>query len=265
MKIIRLLGLLLCIFSCQESTSTTRKHNYPICIDSMDGIPRMLAFEDSKGIYKYNLLYIGEEKDSLFIDYKLGLSLVSGPPPPPPPPLNDSERQMMEEDTFANIAMEEAWEEWSKRRETFDPYFCGNEEWTGSCNDYKHVIMDSAKASIVVDTNHYILSYDWTGGLNEGFKAYPVIIKNTQKDTMIIATSNHIELVLEGQGKDGWESLIEPTRHLGCGNGLTYLLLPPNEILVTSVPVYKWKKRTLLRLKLGENYSTIFTGNKIVD
>ena len=158
--------------------------------------------------------------------------------------------------------MMELLDEWSERIETFDPYWCGNYECVGN---YKHVIMDSAKVDIVVDTNHYILSYDWTGGLNEGFKAYPVIIKNTQKDTILITTSTYIELVLEGAGKGGWKSLIKPVQHQGCGNGLRYLLLPPNEILVTSVPIYKWKKKTSLRLKLGENYSAVFTGNKVVD
>lgn len=260
MKIIGLFGLLLCIFSCQNSNSTITKLNYPVCIDSIDVVPSVLAFEDVEGILRYNLLYIGTEKDTILIDYKSGLSLMmSPPPPPPPPPLNYSKTEVLE-DTIINEGGD--WSEFSKAIDEFEAYWCSIYE---PMAHYRQVLWgDSAKVNIVVDTNRYILHYDWLPITGQSFKAYPVIIKNIEKDTVIIATRDYLELVLEGATKDGWETLKEPFRHRGCGNGLTYLLLPPNEILVTSTPVYKWKKSTQLRLKLGNNYSTIFTGNTTV-
>lgn len=129
---------------------------------------------------------------------------------------------------------------------------------------HKHIIWDSAKVDIIVDTNRYILSYNCVPIAGESFKAYPVVIKNLEKDTLIIAARDYVELILEGQTDDGWKTLKEPFRHIGCDNGVNYLLLPPNEILVTSIPVYKWKKSTQLRLKLGNNYSATFRGNTSV-
>ena len=260
MKIIGLFGLLLCVFSCQNSNSTITKLNYPVCIDRIDVVPRVLAFDYSEGMLKYNLLYIGKEKDTIFIDYKSGLSLMmSPPPPPPPPPLNHSKTEVIE-DTIADE--EEDWSEFSKSIDEFGAYWCFSYELTAH---YRQVLWgDSAKVDIVVDTNRYILSYDWVPIAGQSFKAYPVIIKNIEKDTVVLAIRDYVELVLEGQTKDGWKPLKEPFRHRGCGNGLTYLLLPPNEILVTSIPVYTWKKATQLRLKLGNNYSATFRGNTTV-
>jgi hypothetical protein len=264
MKIIGLLGLLLFMFSCQDSKPITTKLNYPVCIDSLDVVPRMLAYEDSEERLGYNLLYIGAEKDTIFIDYKLGISLIMSPPPPPlPPSLNDSKGEVIADSITDNITRR--WEDWSELRKVkdkFDAYWCSIYD---PMEHYKHVIWDSAKVDVVVDTNRYLLHYSWFPVANESFKAYPVVIKNRENDTVVIATSHYVELVLEGETAGGWKTLKEPVRHIGCGNGLTFLLLPPNEILVTSIPVYKWKERTNLRLKLGNNYSTVFTGNKIVE
>lgn len=260
MKIVAFFALLFGVISCQDSNSTP-KNNYPICLDSIDVIPSVLTFEDSKKEHRYNLLYIGQEKDTILINYDLGLSLVMGPPlPPPPPSLDDPEIEFVEDSTL-NVMMD-ALDEWSERRDAFAPYWCGIEERMGN---YEHVIWDSANVTILVDTNRYILSYDWAPVPNESFKAYPVIIKNIEKDTIIIATRDYIGLVLEEETKDGWETLIEPFRHRGCGMGLTYLLLPPKEVLVTSLPVYKFKKTTQLRLKLGNNYSSVFQGSRRAD
>lgn len=260
MKIIGLLAYLLCFISCQNLDSTKQKTNYPICLDRIDVIPSVLVFDESKEEYKYNLLYIGVEKDTILIDYNLGLSLVMGPPLPPPPSLDDPEIEFVEDSTLD--VMMDALDEWSERRDAFAPYWCGIEERMGN---YEHVIWDSANVTILVDTNRYILSYNWAPIPNESFKAYPVIIKNIEKDTIMIATRDYIGLVLEEETKDGWETLIEPFRHRGCGMGVTYLLLPPKEVLVTSLPVYKFKKATQLRLKLGNNYSSIFQGSTGAD
>lgn len=267
MKIIGLFGLLLCVFGCQNSNSTITKLNYPVCLhvclDSIDVIPEILMYEGSEELLKYNLLYIGGEKDTIFIDYKLGLSLIMSPPPPPPlppppPPLNYSETEVTE-DTMTEE--EEDWSAVPNVKGEFDAYWCSIYEQMAH---YKGVIWDSATVDIIVDTSRYVLSYNGLSIAGESFKAYPVVIKNIEHDTVVLAIYDYIELILEGQTDDGWKTLKEPFRHIGCDNGVNYLLLPPNEILVTSIPVYKWKKSTQLRLKLGNNYSATFRGNTSV-
>lgn len=263
MKLIEFLGLLFFVFSCQDSNSQLVKFNYPVCMDSLDVVPGVLTYEDSEEPLRYHLLYIGAEKDTLFIDYKLGLSLIMAPPPPPPI-CGFIEIEATEDTTIADevIETQETREGVPKVSNKFDAYWCSIYD---PMEHYKGVLWDSAKVDIIVDTNHYLLSYRWIPIAKESFKAYPVMIKNLEKDTVVIATRDYVELILEGETEGTWKTLIEPFRHIGCGNGLTYLLLPPNEILVTSIPVYKWKEKMKLRLRLGNNYSTVFTGNTIVE
>lgn len=262
MKILGLLGLLLFVFSCQDSNPIGRTLHYPVCIDSINVEPHILTYEDLEEKLRFPILYIGEEKDTLFIDYKLGLSLVMAPPlPPPPPPFNTSKIDLIE-DTVTYDETTEKQDIWSERRKKFAPYWCA---WYELMGNYKHVIRDSMIVNVIVDTNRYLLHYDNVPIPKESCKAHPVIIKNIGRDTLVIATHDYIELVLEGQIKGTWKPLTEPFRHRGCGNGLTYLLLPPNEILVTSIPVYRWKESMQLRLKLGDNYSATFKGNTIVE
>ena len=45
-----------------------------------------------------------------------------------------------------------------------------------------------------------------------------------------------------------------------CGNGLGKIMLPPNEIVVTSAMIYNGHYKTDLRLKIGKNYSKPFKG-----
>lgn len=45
-----------------------------------------------------------------------------------------------------------------------------------------------------------------------------------------------------------------------CGTGLSTIILPPNEIAVTFVPVFKGNYKTQLRLTDGKNHSASFEG-----
>ena len=45
-----------------------------------------------------------------------------------------------------------------------------------------------------------------------------------------------------------------------CGNGVGSIILPPNEIVITSAMIYNGGHETDLRLKIGKNYSKTYKG-----
>lgn len=70
----------------------------------------------------------------------------------------------------------------------------------------------------------------------------------------------HIPIVLEAKDSlNNWLP-IENVYAYFCGVGVDKVFLPPNEIAVTSVIIYKGNYETDLRLRLGENLSKPFKG-----
>ena len=45
-----------------------------------------------------------------------------------------------------------------------------------------------------------------------------------------------------------------------CGNGINSIMLPPNNIILSSKVIYTGDYKTHLRIKLGDNYSKEFRG-----
>ena len=91
--------------------------------------------------------------------------------------------------------------------------------------------------------------------------AYPVLIRNNYSDTIQIGYGGRIPLILEAKDKSGKWKPIQDRFVFMCGNGVESELLPPKEIAMTLVPIFKGKYKTQLRLKLGENKSNPFWGN----
>ncbi len=95
---------------------------------------------------------------------------------------------------------------------------------------------------------------------NEGRKAFPVLIQNQSKDTIVIGHGYEIPIITEAKTKDGTWKPIEKNRIYGCGNGLHAIILAPNEIVISSELVYAGNFKTSLRLKIGTDYSKEFSG-----
>lgn len=259
MQGIRPIVFVLLLLGCKDTNLKHQKLIYPICIDQVDFIPRKLAYDGIEEKLEYNFLYIGKEKDTIQIDYRAGLSLAMGPispPPPPPPNSNVSNRVNIKDTTGEN----ESWEKWSTEWTKYGAYWLG----TNSVGDYRYVGYDSINLSIVVDVHHNVLTHDGLPIPSLSGIAYPVVIKNLEKDTILLTAGRFIELFLEGEKDGEWIVLKQPARYIGCGMGLRYLLLPPNEIFVTSVPVYDWEGSQPLRLRLGNKYSLPFEGKVVL-
>ena len=102
---------------------------------------------------------------------------------------------------------------------------------------------DTNGVEIVVDNLKKIFGYN------------PVLIKNKSIDTLSIGSDSFLYPIL--QKKIGNENYvdIQSRRIIGCGTDVASLLLPPNEIAITLVPIIKRNNNEKLRLKMGKDFS----------
>lgn len=92
------------------------------------------------------------------------------------------------------------------------------------------------------------------------YHAYPVMVKNTTKDSIVIGTAGNLNAVLEAlDSNQKWRPLELKQRYI-CGVGLTNVVLPPNYIGITAVAVPHGSWPTTLRLKLDSTISNEIQG-----
>ena len=128
----------------------------------------------------------------------------------------------------------------------YDNYFL---DWMDR-RDFKD--RDSVKLLIKFDTTQFIN--------NNRRKSFPVIIQNKSNDTIYIGYGDQIPIITEGKTKNGEWKPIEKRYIYGCGVGLHLIILPPNEVVVTSELVYSGNFKTKLRIRMGDSYSDEFNG-----
>lgn len=171
----------------------------------------------------HNPLYFGKKKDSIMVERALGRLVLPPLPPGSTDPLPEIEKGK------------------------YDDYFLDWEDLRS------YTYFDSVKLDIRIDTSQIIA--------NKNRKAYPVIIENLHADTIYIGYGRYIPLITEALNKKGEWKPIEERYIYMCGNGVSPIILPPNEIVVTSELVYSGRFKTKLRIKLGQNYSEEFSGS----
>ncbi|MDP2060163.1 MAG: hypothetical protein Q8J97_10505 [Flavobacteriaceae bacterium] len=242
---ISIIGFLTFLFSCQteknEQADIIEKldeFKFPVIIDTSD-------FKTSKreatwlSTANYELLYIGEWKDTIYPDYRLKYY-----PIPPPPPGSNIEPS----DTIG-----------FHKRLTEHPMFQYYIDWMDP-SDYKS--WRQAQLSISVDTTQRIKNDDihvnWD---NPYFKAYPVLIENKDHDTITIGYGHYIPLITEAKDSIGnWKPIEEKWIYM-CGNGVGTIILPPNEIGLSAAMIYHGDFSTTLRLRIDSTFSNEFNGN----
>ncbi|MGB1121172.1 MAG: hypothetical protein ACPG3Z_04190 [Saprospiraceae bacterium] len=180
----------------------------------------------------YKFLYLGKAADTIKLNYYVNFR----PPPPPPPGVEKDTMMLINDNPFENYRVD-----WFDER--------------------KFNYSEGSKMEVKVDTSTIVKKYDYCFASEFIFaKAYPVIIKNQEIDTIIISLNYHIPLVLEAKDSlNDWRP-IERVHAYFCGTGVDRVFLPPNEIAVTSVIIYQGDYETDLRLRLGENLSKPFKG-----
>ena len=225
--ILTLLVLVIAI-SCDRATNKdideVETFQFPKITDRFKNDTLELTSEIWLNYGDHNPYYFGKLTDSITIERYLRPMI----PPPPPPGADTSE-----------------WD-FEPRKGKFDDYFL---DWMDNRN-YK--TRDSANLIIKVDTTQIINS--------NGRNAFPVLIKNITTDTIYIGYGNQIPIITEAKSKNGeWKPIEEQYIYM-CGVGLHSIILPPNELVITSELIYTGNFKTKLRLKMGNNYSDEFNG-----
>lgn len=98
----------------------------------------------------------------------------------------------------------------------------------------------------------------------EYFDAFPILLKNTGKDTSIIGFTypDKIVLIMEAQNEKGkWQAIEELENISNCGFGVFVIFLPPKEIVITSAIKYQGSFKTKMRINFDSTSSTEFYGN----
>ena len=87
--------------------------------------------------------------------------------------------------------------------------------------------------------------------------SFPVFIKNQSKDTLNVGFGDYFPMVTEVKDTTGQWIPIEKQFIYMCGTGLPTIILPPNQIAITSVKKSHGRYHTKLRLRyelIHENY-----------
>jgi len=247
---------ILFLHGCVKDLSESAQ-NFPIIIDTLQ-IDKNKFDTNDYGVSSSTILYIGGETDSIEVDHSIK-DLMKPPPPPPPPTSYQQNDKEFKEDS---IKYEEIWNRYSQniknRRET--SYFVLSERI-----DDKKGFFDTIDLEIMVDTTqklkHDISKNQW----DDYYEGYPIQIKNTSSDTIVIGYESYIPIILQAKDEnDDWNP-IEQIYIFSCGNGLRSVLLPPNEIVLSSKPIYQGDYKTTLRVEIGGNYSNEFSGKINLD
>lgn len=235
MKHIEIIFLLTTLFisSCQpdkkqEVKEIDNSKPFPVVLDTL-GIDKFLYYFDDENptwlsTSNYNFYFIGEVKDTVYLNPFINFS-----PPPPPPPLPSGVK------TTNQTTITE-------RENPFKKYYV---EWDEERN-YKN--WTKSKIDIQVDTTTKISNL------------FPVMLTNLDTDTIFIGYGRHIPIVMEATDSLGnWKPIQERFIYM-CGNGVGSIILPPNECVLTLTPIFQGNYRTKLRLTLGDNHSKPFIG-----
>ena len=220
-----LLASILLTYCTQEPAETQNDPELsaiPVFIDD-ETIPEDPVIEEWLSFVDHYPMYFGKLKDTIFLSHDKGPVWVEDYP------------QGKYEKMF------------SAKRGQFDDYYL---DWL-SRRDFKSA--DSVKLDIQVDTNQIIS--------NNGRRAYPVIIQNLHTDTVYVGYDDRIYILTEALDENGiWKPIQRRFINL-CGNGISYIILPPKHFVITSDLVYSGGFKTKLRVRCGKNVSNEFSGS----
>lgn len=200
------------------------KSTFPIILDTLS-VPTSFRTRTWVTTASYNILYLGYEKDSLFLQHNTSVYT----------------KNIQAHDTARRHKMYHE----AKIQLEID-------------------VSQEVKENAAIDFDELILFIQDTSNLIKYYKAYPVLIKNQEKKPIIIGHTGgegEIPLLLEAKDQDGLWKPIEEAYTSYCGFGVHPIILKPQEIIVTAVKIYQGTFKTQLRLKYGTIYSKIIQGS----
>jgi hypothetical protein len=126
---------------------------------------------------------------------------------------------------------------------------------------------DGARMSLTLDTTRRLAAEERfnadlrTDSASQWFAAYPVVLHNWGRDTVLVGTGDYLPLEVEAQDERGRWRVIETPFIYFCGTGLPTLFLPPGQVVVTAVFIPHGPFSTRLRLRYGRTVSASFSGH----
>ena len=121
-----------------------------------------------------------------------------------------------------------------------------------------------ARMSVTVDTTRCLAAEEQfnaslrTDSASQWFTAYPVVLRNRDRDTVRVGEWDFVPLHVEAQVALGhWRDIEAPYSYY-CGTGLPLIFLPPGQVVVTSVLIPHGPFSTHLRLRYGRTVSRPF-------
>ncbi len=219
--LIRYLKVWIFLFTiCYITGCTKKEFKYPNLVDSYILSNRMKV-NSWKETVEYNFLYIGQNANSILLDQTL--------------------RFMMPVDSSRTIVDSDYYIDWDA-----DKYYKRSKE---------------GEITIQVDTSLLINKSDASFNPKSSlYQAYPVYLINNDIDTLSVGYGDIIPVYLEALDSTNNWLPIEREFFYFCGNDVGAIILPPNQIAITSVFRYKGDYKTKLRLKTGKNYSNSYWG-----
>jgi len=237
MKNFFLISLIFTLTACTPVSKNTEVKNditeileetsFPVILDTIDMNVFEFLKKDTLNIQylktaKFKFLYIGESKDTLYIRH-----FLSSIPPPPPP------------HTYSNIQEYNLPEyQDAKHENRFGSNYI---EWDNN-NLFKNP--DNSIIEITVNSQNSINN------------SYPTIIKNFSKGTVRVGYGDYLPIIMEAKDSSGVWSPIQTQYKYMCGNGVGTIILFPNEVVLTSAPIFSGDYETELRLKFNRTNIT---------
>lgn len=228
--------ILATVIGCKEEVLNSnnveiKSDSFPYLIDTSN-FKISDRYETWLATANYDFLYIGRYRDTITVDYNLRFSQ------PPPPPETDADKTNKDESG-----------------NSFQGYYL---DWLAEKN-YKY--WEESNIEIRIDNSRIInnddIHVDWD---NPYFKANPVMLINKETDTILVGYGDFVPLIMEAKDSlSNWKPIEKQWIYM-CGNGVGSIILPPNEIVITSAMIYNGDYQTDLRLRIGKNFSKPYKG-----
>lgn len=139
-----------------------------------------------------------------------------------------------------------------------------NKVYIDDSTEFQYAHYNNGKLKINIDPTKQVTleDYEWWHKISEYkcYKAYPIIISNDTDSTTIVGYGGNVPVILEALDKNKNWKQVEQRYVNQCGVGIKGILLKPKEMLCVLAPVYNGDFKTTLRYRLGNSYSSTFTG-----
>ncbi|MGB0431941.1 MAG: hypothetical protein ACPGLV_15815 [Bacteroidia bacterium] len=229
------------VFTCYAQSNV----NAPFILDSLTRATDTLFIKDAK-ISNYIPLYFGPKSDTITVSYHIRK-------------LQNKEMQFVRDYNILNREFKSNNDSFAVQLNFYHSYYPLYKYKSGFDSTNVNLTVSVLTDQLIKNINFSRFKTDYN---SPAFAAYPIIIENNDSVALAIGYGNYIYANLEY-----FDNLIKkwiPFDHVttySCGTGVPNIILHPNQIAVTSVPIIKGFKNMSLRLKIGNAVSNEFKFN----